>query len=153
LTRQQSNYSLPEAELFTIFPPGRVSVASECAPRILSSFYRCSPKERSYLEAVHHYKDAQRDPKRAGERLWTWSRTTAWRRVKAVMLSASVPHHISTPRSVRHAFGAKAVMKNVNLAMIKRWLGHRRIETTTIYTTVIGPEERALARRMRVGVW
>jgi integrase/recombinase XerD len=107
----------------------------------------------AYLEAVHHYGEAQRDPRRASERLWTWSRTTAWRRVKAVMLAASVPRHVSTPRSVRHAFGAKAVMKDVNLAMIMRWLGHRRIETTTIYTTVVGPEERALARRMRVAGW
>jgi integrase len=106
-----------------------------------------------FLELVHHYRNAQCDTNRAGERLWTWSRTTAWRRVKAVMLAASVPRHISTSRSVRHAFGAKAVMKDVNLAMIKRWLGHRRIETTTIYTTVIGTEERMLAKRMRVGGW
>ncbi|MEJ0042779.1 MAG: tyrosine-type recombinase/integrase [Rhizomicrobium sp.] len=107
----------------------------------------------NYLDAVHHYREAQRDPERACERLWTWSRTTAWRRVKAVMLAASIPRHISSSRAVRHAFGAKAVLKDVNLTMIQRWLGHARIETTVIYTTVIGPEERALARRMRVAGW
>ncbi len=106
-----------------------------------------------HLDAVHNFREAQRDPERAGKRLWTWSRTTAWRRVKAVMLAASVPRHISKPRAVRHAFGAKAVMKDVNLTMIQRWLGHRNIETTTIYTTVIGPEERKLARRMLAAGW
>jgi integrase/recombinase XerD len=110
-----------------------------------------SRKLLNHLDAVHHYRKAQQDPKRAGESLWTWSRTTAWRRVKAVMLLAAVPRHISTPRSVRHAFGAKAVMKNITLSMIQRWLGHRRIETTVIYTTIVGPEERALFRRMRLG--
>jgi integrase/recombinase XerD len=111
------------------------------------------PKLLDYLDVVHQYRDAQRDPERASKRLWTWSRTTAWRRVKAVMLAASVPRHISSPRAVRHAFGAKAVMRDVNLTMIQRWLGHARIDTTTIYTTIIGPEERALARRMRVAGW
>lgn len=106
-----------------------------------------------YLDMVHHFRKAQRDPELADKRLWTWSRTTAWRRVKAVMLAASVPRYVSKPRAVRHAFGAKAVMKDINLAMIQRWLGHRNIETTTIYTTVIGPEERKLARRMRVAGW
>src|ERR1700743_2271385 len=28
-----------------------------------------------FLDCVHHYRDAQSDPKRAGERIWTWSRT------------------------------------------------------------------------------
>jgi integrase len=106
-----------------------------------------------FLDTVHNFRAAQRDPERAEKPLWTWSRTTAWRRVKAVMLAASVPRHVSKPRAIRHAFGAKAVMKDVNLAMIQRWLGHKRIETTTIYTTVIGPEERKLARRMRVAGW
>jgi integrase len=106
-----------------------------------------------YLDAVHHYRAAQRDQKRAGERIWTWSRTTAWRRVKAVMIAAAIPRHVSKPRAVRHAFGAKAVLTDINLTMIQRWLGHRRIETTLLYTTVVGPEERALARRMIVGGW
>ena len=111
------------------------------------------PSFLDYLDMVHHFREAQRDPKRANKRLWTWSRTTAWRRVKAIMLAASVPRHISKPRALRHAFGAKAVLADVNLTMIQRWLGHRRIETTLRYTTIIGQEERALARRMIVGGW
>ena len=70
-----------------------------------------------------------------------------------MMIVAAIPRHISTARSVRHAFGAKAVMKDVNLALIQKWLGHKDIKTTTIYTTVVGPEERALAGRMRLAGW
>jgi hypothetical protein len=34
--------------------------------------------------------DAQRDPDRANKRIWTWSRTTAGRRVKEIMAAAVI---------------------------------------------------------------
>jgi len=100
-----------------------------------------------FLDGVHQFSKAQQDPKRAGKRLWTWSRTTAWRRVKAVMKIASAPSFVAMPKALRHAFGVEATMENVALTMVQRWLGHKDIKTTTIYTTVVGPEERALAER------
>lgn len=100
-----------------------------------------------YLNEVHSYRSRQRYPSRANKRLWHWSRTTGWRRVKAVMLMASVPSFVSQPKAVRHAFGAAATVQNITLSMIQKWLGHADIRTTVIYTTVVGPEERALARR------
>lgn len=100
-----------------------------------------------FLDGVHHFADAQRDPEQARKCLWTWSRTTAWRRVKDVMQLASTPSFVSKPKSLRHAFGVEAMMEGVALTMVQRWLGHRDIKTTTIYTTAVGPEERALAQR------
>ena len=100
-----------------------------------------------FLDGVHHFRDAQRDPKQSSQRLWTWSRTTGWRRVKSLMYMASAPSFVAMPKALRHAFGVEATMENVALTMVQRWLGHRDIKTTTIYTTVIGPEERALAQR------
>jgi integrase/recombinase XerD len=101
----------------------------------------------TYLDSMHGYREAQRDPDRANERLWDYSRTTAWRRVKFVMRRATHPEHLSQPKSLRHAFGAEAVLSGVPLTMIKKWLGHARIETTEIYTRLVGKEERALARQ------
>ena len=98
------------------------------------------------LEAVHNYREAQRDPVRAGERLWPWSRTTAWRRVKEVMRQAGHPDYVSKPRALRHAFGAESALNQVPLTLVKKWLGHAKLETTEIYTSLIGEEERALAR-------
>lgn len=100
-----------------------------------------------FLDGVHHFSEAQRDPELARERLWTWSRTTAWRRVKAVMRMASAPSFVAMPKALRHAFGVEATLESVALTMVQKWLGHADIKTTTIYTTVIGPEERALAKR------
>ncbi|HEY4941883.1 MAG TPA: site-specific integrase [Rhizomicrobium sp.] len=100
----------------------------------------------TYLNHVHRYRDAQRDPAKAGERLWRFSRTTAWRRIKVVMRSAAHPEYVCKPKSLRHAFGAEASMM-VALPMVQKWLGHANIKTTAIYTTLTGDEERLVAQR------
>jgi len=100
----------------------------------------------TYLDCVHHYRDAQRDPARASQRLWRFSRTTAWRRIKFIMRCAGQPEYVCKPKSLRHAFGAEASM-NVALPMVQKWLGHASIKTTAIYTTLVGNEERAVARK------
>jgi len=101
----------------------------------------------TYLDCTHKYREAQGDPDRASKRLWDYSRTTAWRRVKFVMRRAAHPDHLSQPKSLRHAFGAEAALSGIPLTMIKKWLGHARIETTEIYTMLVGREERALAHK------
>jgi len=105
-----------------------------------------------FLDGVHHFVEARRDPERERKRLWTWSRTTAWRRVKGVMRKASTPSYVSQPKSLRHAFGVEATLESVSITMVQRWLGHADIETTTIYTTVVGREERVLAKKTWKGL-
>lgn len=100
-----------------------------------------------YLDGVHHYADALKDTHNAGKRLWPWSRTTAWRRIKKVMRRTSNPEYLATARAVRHAFGAGARLESVGLEMIQTWMGHADIRTTAIYTKVIGKEERIIFGR------
>jgi site-specific recombinase XerD len=57
-----------------------------------------------------------------------------------------VPYFVAKPKALRHAFGAEAALNQIALTLIKKWMGHSRIETTEIYTSLIGKEERALAR-------
>jgi integrase len=100
------------------------------------------------LNRLFRLRFAQRDPFLAHRRLWTFSRTTAWRHVKAVMAVAGV---IGTPamlKGLRHGFGVNAFQANVPPNLVQRWLGHASLRTTSIYTEVIGPEERAFAARM-----
>jgi integrase len=98
------------------------------------------------LDAVHRFRGAQNIPTSAGIQLWDWSRTTAWRRVQHVMHAAQNPSHLSNPRSLRHAFGAQAALSQIPLTMIRKWMGHARLETTEIYTGLVGDQERQLAR-------
>lgn len=84
-----------------------------------------------------------------GERLlWPWGRTRAWLSVKAVMGAAGVHHLAASPKGLRHGFGVHAVCSGVPLNLVQKWLGHEDIATTSIYTNVLGPEEREIAGRM-----
>jgi integrase len=90
----------------------------------------------------------QRDPVRATSKLWRWSRTTAWRRVKEIMAAAAITGLAATPKGLRHGFGVHAFESSVPPHLVQRWLGHASLRTTTIYGDVLGPEERAFAVRM-----
>jgi integrase/recombinase XerD len=81
--------------------------------------------------------------------LWRLSRTQAWTLIKRVMASAGIvsgPH--ATPKGLRHGFGVHALSAGVPVTLVKRYLGHSRLETTEIYLNVVGKEERELASRM-----
>jgi integrase/recombinase XerD len=80
-------------------------------------------------------------------RLWPWGRTTGWKIVKSVMRKAGIAGNLSKPKSLRHALGVEAAQRGIPLNIVQRWLGHSRIETTAIYASAIGDEERNLARR------
>jgi integrase/recombinase XerD len=100
------------------------------------------------LTRVFRLRRLQRDPDCATDRLWTWSRTTAWRRVKGVMAIASVSTTAAMPKGLRHGFGVNAFQSNVPPHLVQRWLGHASLRTTSIYADVMGPDERAFAARM-----
>jgi len=83
----------------------------------------------------------------AGDRLWSFQRTTAWKLVKSVMRKADISESLCMPKALRHAFAVEAVLNGVPLNILQRWMGHARLETTAIYANVLGEEERTLARR------
>lgn len=80
---------------------GNVAINFETLKRRKRGITRAVPVPRKLLDClneVHDYRAVQGDPIRSHERLWTWSRTTAWCRVKEVMLLAGEPEHVSQPR-------------------------------------------------------
>jgi integrase/recombinase XerD len=100
------------------------------------------------LNRVFDLRHCQRDPDLATKRLWDWSRSTAWRRVKMIMAQARIAGAHAMPKGLRHGFGVNAFQSNVPPHLVQRWLGHASLETTAIYADVIGPDERAFAERM-----
>jgi integrase/recombinase XerD len=90
----------------------------------------------------------QADPDLTCNRLWRWSCTTAWRRVKEIMAAAGITGTPAMPRGLRHGFGVNAFQSGVPPHLVQRWLGHASLRTTSIYGDVIGPDERAFAERM-----
>jgi len=107
--------------------------------------YRAVPAPPELLREIAEVHDLG---PQGGARLWRWSRTTAWRRVRSVMDEAGLTGLHAVPKGLRHGFGVQAVTSSVPLNMAQKWLGHSRLATTEIYTDAVGPEERMLARRM-----
>jgi integrase len=100
------------------------------------------------LSCFFKLREQQGDPRLAARRLWTWSRTTAWRHVKKMMMTAGIDGSHAMPKGLRHGFGVNAFETSVPPHLVQRWLGHASLRTTSIYGDVIGPEERAFAARM-----
>ncbi len=82
------------------------------------------------------------------DRLWPWSRTTGWSKVKGVMSAAKIVGAHASPKGLRHGFGVNAIQCGVALSLVQKWLGHAKMETTAIYANAVGEEERLIASRM-----
>jgi integrase/recombinase XerD len=100
------------------------------------------------LNREFRLRSRQRDADLADEPLWPWSRTTAWRHVKRLMLLAGVSRTAAMPKGLRHAFGVAAFRGAIPPHLVQRWLGHASLETTAIYGDVAGQEEREFASRL-----
>jgi integrase/recombinase XerD len=83
----------------------------------------------------------------ADGRLWEYSRTTAWRIVKGVMLEAGISGIHGTAKGLRHGFGVRAAMGKVPVNVIQKWMGHSDPNTTAIYLSVRDEEELELIKR------
>jgi integrase len=92
-------------------------------------------------------REMQRTPALAGQRLWLFCRTTAWRFIRGAMIGSGIAGLAGCPRGLRHSFAVGALQSHVPLHLVQRWLGHARIGTTAIYANVSGAEEREFAAR------
>jgi integrase len=100
------------------------------------------------LDRAFGLRARQRDPHLTDRRIWSWSRTTAWRHVKKLMSLADVSRPAAMPKGLRHSFGVAAFRSSVPPHLVQRWLGHASLETTAIYGDVAGQEEREFASRI-----
>ncbi len=126
---------------------GNGAIVFESLKRRERGIFRAVPVPPSLLAMIERVHEIDTRAVGTNERLWPWCRTTAWKRVKTMMHIAKVSASLAMPKAARHAFGVGAVQSSVTLNVVQRWMGHARIETTAIYTNVIGDEERELAAR------
>lgn len=108
--------------------------------------FRAVPMPARLIERLRQVHQLDDHP-RPRERLWPWSRTTAWKRVRELMRAAGVPVPQGTPKGLRHGFAVAALQSGVPINLVRKWLGHARLSTTEIYADAVGPEEQAIAER------
>lgn len=94
------------------------------------------------------YNLRQRKGRQRNEKLWTWERMTAWRKMHELMAAAGITGPQASPKGLRHGFGVAAVSKGIALNMVQKWLGHAAMTTTAIYANAVGEEEQSIAARM-----
>ncbi len=99
------------------------------------------------LDEVHQIRRRQQATGSELQRIWPWSRTTAWKHVKCAMAAAGLSGPNASPKGLRHSFGVNALQAQTPITMVQKWLGHSRISTTAIYADAIGDEERSIAER------
>jgi integrase len=113
--------------------------------------YRAVPVPPQVIDAlnmVHGVREAQQSREGGKERLWTFSRTSAWRYVADVLEQAGIEGPQASPKGLRHGFGVQAVSSGVPLNMVQKWLGHAQLSTTAIYADAVGAEEKSIMSRM-----
>tara|TARA_R110002049_G_scaffold10768_6_gene52272 strand:- start:108 stop:698 length:591 start_codon:yes stop_codon:yes gene_type:complete len=86
-------------------------------------------------------------PNQDEQPIWSFSRATAWRIVKRVMILANLAGPQATAKGLRHSFGVRAAMSKIPVHIIQAWLGHSRASTTAIYVDVVQNEELELIQR------
>ena len=107
-----------------------------------------APDYLAELDLVHDVRAMQQRPRKRTERLWPVARMTAYRWVIKTMELAGIEGPMAKPHGLRHGFGVNALMKDIPLPLLQRWMGHADLETTAIYLQVVGNEEASFAGRM-----
>lgn len=92
--------------------------------------------------------DSVRAAQSRRRRVWDFSRSTASRHVKRLMILADIEGPQASANGLRHGFGIAAIEAGVPLPTISAVLGHTKIETTAIYTTAISMEVREQLAKM-----
>ena len=81
-------------------------------------------------------------------KIWVFTRRTASRYVKSVMIEAEIRGIQACSKGLRHSFAVSAIEQNIPISKISEWMGHSSMETTAIYLKVCGQEDRRFAERM-----
>lgn len=111
--------------------------------------FRSVPVPASLLDQIDLVFDLRRryqSGKGLDDRLWTMSRSTAWRMVKRVMDRARISGPQATAKGLRHGFGIAMLSGPTPLPLnvLRDLMGHSDTKTTEIYLQAIGFEKRRL---------
>lgn len=121
------------------------TVIFETLKRRKKGIFREIPIPVFLLDELHVF--SQNNTKADESCLWDFSLRTASRYVKSAMQKADIKGQQSSAKGLRHGFAVHAV-SIAPITLVKKWLGHARLETTEIYLGVMGAEEREIAARL-----
>ena len=80
-------------------------------------------------------------------KLWNFRRKKGGKLVKRVMSAAAIFGIRATSRGLRHTFGVFCILKGVPELRLQTYMGHANLRTTSIYTQLVGMEDRTILSR------
>ncbi|WP_220750609.1 MULTISPECIES: tyrosine-type recombinase/integrase [Jannaschia] len=80
------------------------------------------------------------------DRLWPFSRWTALRRIRTLLLEAGVPAHLAHTKTFRHSYNDRGKLAGTPDHVRRALLGHRTQTANDQYGALIGVELRAHAK-------
>jgi len=83
------------------------------------------------------------------DRLFPISRVRAYEIIRRAGEKAGIDRDRCHPHVFRHGFAVNAVLSGVPPLVLRRWMGHARIDTTLVYTEVLAQDTREYIERMR----
>jgi len=78
----------------------------------------------------------------AGRRLFPVTRQRVHQIVRRAAGAAGLPPDRAHPHTLRHSFAIACVLARVPVLVLAEWLGHRSLESTLVYTKVLGADSR-----------
>lgn len=131
------------------FEDGRIVIRSK--KKRGTRHHRAVPVPPAFLDTldlVHGLRRRQAHKSELDMLLWSFGRTHGWKLVKDAMAKAGIEGPHANPKALRHGFAVSALEKGVPLTLIRTWLGHADLNTTSIYLSVGGQEETGFAQRL-----
>jgi len=85
---------------------------------------------------------------KSSDPLFPITRMWAHRVIQKAGRRAGIDKERSTPHAFRHGFAVNAVLSGVPPLVLRRWMGHAKLDTTLIYTEVLAQETRDYIEQM-----
>lgn len=123
------------------------TVVIETLKRRKRGIFREIPLPDLLLEILNTYINNMSSNQEEFLCLWKFSLRSASRYVKEVMIEAGITGARASSRGLRHGFAVHSI-NIAPITLVKKWLGHSRLETTAIYLNVVGTEEREIAKKV-----
>jgi len=111
-------------------------VVVKCLKKRDKVIYRRIPLPPDYLKSIKSFIEYSNTE----QYLWHWSRRTAARYIKKLMLSCNITGTKACAKGLRHSFAVHCVTCNIPITLLQKWMGHSHISTTSIYLDIVGAE-------------
>lgn len=109
--------------------------------------YRIIPLRAEFCGKVAGY--CMENNIRPRQKLFPITRVRVYQIIQKAGEQAGIEKDRRHPHVFRHGFAVNAVLSGVPPLVLRRWLGHARIETTLIYTEVLAQDTRVYLENMK----